>query len=576
MSNVSLQSELHNVFAKYAGPMMPPSSAAPAPAPSTTPPQPKPPQTIPVAPKPTAPPPATKPLPTPTPTPAPAAPAAPPTPASPTAPETQSTIPTTSGAPATVPATNTPAPPATQQQPTPAPAFKEEDVNAMVAKLPQNNNISPEQNKQFATETLTWMKQPENQALLQGAQEYKAGNTNTPGAKQFAAALDKRRATFIEEQMAKATAADPAAASTPQGWGGMLQQATAAWEQMPTEMKWIMGLGLGGGLLGMASSIFGEGGMGMGLLGLLGLGAAGLTGAAGGVFGPGAQQGVSDAAFNVGSYLGMVPEAGSMKGEFNLLKDPNAVATLSAAPTLGEKIHTFRYPAEKQEEIRKTLAMLDKAKTFMRLPESMRSDWLQKWDPSLTPEQNKMVAQNLAGLVAQSNDPKSPLAQKVQSGQNFAAAKDPAQYVNQQAANAVVDGATNAWNSASEAASNAWNGAWDYLTKKNEDMTIYRLIEKWAFNDMDAKEVNDLKQQQAQGVSYRVEDARRLNELEKRRWAEAPNADSGVKKQVAVSMCQKAARCWAGYEPVPGKKPYSDNSCRPKGSKKPQKKTKKS
>jgi len=35
---------------------------------------------------------------------------------------------------------------------------------------------------------------------------------------------------------------------------------------------------------------------------------------------------------------------------------------------------------------------------------------------------------------------------------------------------------------------------------------------------------------------------------------------------------QKAARCWAGYEPVPGKAPYSDNSCRPKRKKKVEKK----
>jgi hypothetical protein len=35
-------------------------------------------------------------------------------------------------------------------------------------------------------------------------------------------------------------------------------------------------------------------------------------------------------------------------------------------------------------------------------------------------------------------------------------------------------------------------------------------------------------------------------------------------KQAAM----KAARCWAGYEPVPGKAPYSENSCRPKRKKK--------
>lgn len=36
-----------------------------------------------------------------------------------------------------------------------------------------------------------------------------------------------------------------------------------------------------------------------------------------------------------------------------------------------------------------------------------------------------------------------------------------------------------------------------------------------------------------------------------------------------------AGRCWAGYEPVPGKKPYSDDSCRPVGSKKKKKEEKK-
>jgi hypothetical protein len=37
---------------------------------------------------------------------------------------------------------------------------------------------------------------------------------------------------------------------------------------------------------------------------------------------------------------------------------------------------------------------------------------------------------------------------------------------------------------------------------------------------------------------------------------------------VNQAMAKRAARCWEGYEPVPGKEPYSDDSCRPKGSKK--------
>lgn len=35
---------------------------------------------------------------------------------------------------------------------------------------------------------------------------------------------------------------------------------------------------------------------------------------------------------------------------------------------------------------------------------------------------------------------------------------------------------------------------------------------------------------------------------------------------------EKAARCWEGYEPVPGKAAYSEDSCRPKGTKKKEKK----
>lgn len=37
---------------------------------------------------------------------------------------------------------------------------------------------------------------------------------------------------------------------------------------------------------------------------------------------------------------------------------------------------------------------------------------------------------------------------------------------------------------------------------------------------------------------------------------------------------EKHSRCWEGYEPVPGKEPYSEDSCRPKGEKKQQKEKK--
>jgi hypothetical protein len=46
--------------------------------------------------------------------------------------------------------------------------------------------------------------------------------------------------------------------------------------------------------------------------------------------------------------------------------------------------------------------------------------------------------------------------------------------------------------------------------------------------------------------------------------------------QKTSALVTKAARCWAGYEPVPGAKAYSRGSCRPAGSKKTQKEMKKS
>jgi len=48
-------------------------------------------------------------------------------------------------------------------------------------------------------------------------------------------------------------------------------------------------------------------------------------------------------------------------------------------------------------------------------------------------------------------------------------------------------------------------------------------------------------------------------------------ARKGFVKQQSVNIMRKAARCWAGYEPVPGAKAYSEGSCRPKGSKKTKK-----
>jgi hypothetical protein len=51
-----------------------------------------------------------------------------------------------------------------------------------------------------------------------------------------------------------------------------------------------------------------------------------------------------------------------------------------------------------------------------------------------------------------------------------------------------------------------------------------------------------------------------------------PNLEA---KKASAGALLKLARCWKGYEPVPGKAPYSEDSCRPVGSKKKKKEEKK-
>lgn len=47
-----------------------------------------------------------------------------------------------------------------------------------------------------------------------------------------------------------------------------------------------------------------------------------------------------------------------------------------------------------------------------------------------------------------------------------------------------------------------------------------------------------------------------------------------VQSRISEMSKEAKGRCWDGYEPVPGKEPYSPDSCRPVGGKKPKDKKK--
>lgn len=53
-------------------------------------------------------------------------------------------------------------------------------------------------------------------------------------------------------------------------------------------------------------------------------------------------------------------------------------------------------------------------------------------------------------------------------------------------------------------------------------------------------------------------------------WNESSRGKELPSKIAELGKLAAQSRCWKGYEPVPGKAPYSDGSCRPKQPKKKQ------
>jgi hypothetical protein len=94
----------------------------------------------------------------------------------------------------------------------------------------------------------------------------------------------------------------------------------------------------------------------------------------------------------------------------------------------------------------------------------------------------------------------------------------------------------------------------------------------------------NLKRPQPEGGSRRDSFCARMKGMKKKLTSKetARDPDSRINKSLRKWKCsfdmsdvkEAAKRCWKGYEPVPGKKPYSNDSCRPisAGKKKSEKK----
>jgi hypothetical protein len=409
------------------------------------------------------------------------------------------------------------------------------DVRAVTSHI-KNPNLNDQQRTQVATDLTTKLRN-ENPQYYEGFQDIQAGRTDTEAAKAYQGRLTQAQDEFIQQQVQ----ADPQKAATPGGFGEIVNNAMSTFQNMPMPLQAMVGIGLPVGLIGIMSGMFGEGGMGAGILGALGLGAGLMGGAMGGMFGQDAQNFTTDKMIDAGQFFGAIP---SEKQDLSFLTAKDPIAALKAQGG-GKGLS----PAAIKAQLAAAQAKKQQLAMFMKLPEHIRRRVLQRVGSGIDDSNVDTALQNAAMIHNQLGDQNSELGRTEQRAQG------------------IVD---NPWTGYPAAIAGTLKDKWDKYWKGASDVNINKLIEKWAFNDMDAKELNDLKAEEAKGAPYRVESARRENKLQMRQEAAVPQ------KEVVIAACQKAARCWSGYEPVPGAKKFSKGSCRPKGSKKTQKEMKKS
>lgn len=285
-----------------------------------------------------------------------------------------------------------------------------------------NDPNLPDADKKQAAQQHVQQMIDSNPEMKQGMADLHAGK-DTPQAKAFQAEVDKAGNAYVREEFARLRQQNPGA--TPQQQGGMLQGIMQSYQNMPEPMKWMMGIGIGGGLLGILGSMFGGGG-GMGMLGLLGLGAAGLAGAAGGMFGQGAQDMMGGALGSIGQATGMIPK------DVNLdkLKGTDAVQKLtqeSSGGGWGGALKAWWDPKGEAAKVKGQLAQTDQLQRLMSVPEGMRAGLLKQISPNSSPAEIQQILANAKGVHGALNDPKSQLAQNVAKGREFSA--DPEKYV---------------------------------------------------------------------------------------------------------------------------------------------------
>ena len=323
----------------------------------------------------------------------------------------------------------------------------------------------------------------------QGVKDIQAGKTDTAEAKEVQARIDTAESQRTAEELENLKKAHPEAdISDPKTYGIFLSQAAEKAKSLPFEHKLLMGLGLGGGLIGILSSLFGDTGMAGGLLGMLGLAVGGAAGAAGGVFGNQAQAATGKMMGDVGNFMGMIPNEARDANNFR----PGSAASKAFEAKVQNTLFTEGPAAAQKMVDARTAQFAPLEQAYAQSPSLAHTYLMGTENGPKTPEEAEALYQQMLGQVTQARA----------LSKNTTAARG-------------------AINNAGAAVGDAYNNLKNFWsTKKSKE-----------------------------------------------------GASMNIAQQIFFKQAvQKAARCWAGYEPVPGKAPYSDNSCRPKRKKKTEKK----
>lgn len=320
------------------------------------------------------------------------------------------------------------------------------------------------------------------------------------------------------ENLRAENAAD-APTDNPNAYGDWMNGLMTQFNEMDPMAKVALGLGLGTGVIGLISGLMG-GGIGSFLLGALGLGAAGFMGANAGMFGQDAQTFTQDAMFNVGSALGMLPQV--QKDQLTPLLQADPIKALSSQAPKIDRWSAGVNPAEYAKKIGPQVQQAEAQLKELQKIVNLRPQQLAQITKGLSVEEAQVVLNNARVVLADAQNPQGQLGAQLALARAFMA--DPEGVRNREmeknlgavgaaAGRLVADGRN--------AVGQGLQNTWDYFTNRDDKRS----------SDMN--------------IAQRI---------------------------IIEELTTKAARCWAGYEPVPGKKPYSDGSCRPVGSKKKKKK----